>query len=67
MKKKYKKTPVLPVTIENGEKVFHLGADMASADPFAYGRLIREGKFEEAQAMEDEIGFRIMKDDGTFV
>ena len=38
---------------ENGDKVFNIGADLASADPAVYGRLIMAGKYEEAKAMLD--------------
>ncbi len=62
MKKKhdYKMIPIPPKSVNaDGEIQYNLGADMASADPFVYGRLIREGKFEEAEAMTREQGYKI--------
>lgn len=53
-KKKPRMRKVEPYDInENGEKVFNIGADLASANPAIYGRLIMAGKYEEAKKMED--------------
>jgi len=35
---------------ENGEKVFNIGADLASADPFVYGRLMRKAREGDEEA-----------------
>lgn len=58
----------VPVTeVVDGEVVYNMGADMASADPFRYGRLVRAGKLKEAEKMEQERGHKVLLENGEFL
>ena len=66
-KKKIKLIEIPEEEIVDGEIVYNMGASMADADPIVYGRLIRDGKFEEAKKMLNEKGYHVLLDDGTFM
>ncbi len=51
----------------DGKLVYNTGSNMADADPFVYGRLLKAGKTEEAKAMLNEKGFNILGDDGEYL
>lgn len=51
------------VEIVDGEVTYNMGADMASADPIRYSRLIRQGKEKEAEQMWNQTGVRIVEVD----
>ena len=53
--------------IVDGETVYNIGSNMADADPSVYGRLMRDGKIEEAKKMLNEKGYHVLLDDGTFM
>jgi hypothetical protein len=55
------------VEIKEGEITYNIGNCMADVNPTLYNRLLEEGKIEEANAMFDQKGYHILKDDGTFV
>lgn len=48
---KIKKVPAFE--IKNGEVVYNIGSNMASADPRAYSKLMKAGKYEEAKKMQN--------------
>ena len=51
----------------DGKVVYNTGSNMADADPFVYGRLLKAGKIEEAAAMLDEQGFYVLLDNGEYM
>ncbi len=53
--------------IKDGEIVYNLGFNMADADPFKYGRLIKAGKLKEAKEMLDEKGYHVLLDNGEYM
>jgi len=66
--KKIKKLVEIPdQEIKDGEEIYHLGASMADADPFVYGRLLKAGKHEEAEKMLNEKGYWVLLEDGTYM
>ena len=67
VKKKFKLEEVPEEEVIDGETVYNTGADMASADPFVYGRLIKAGKLKEAEKMMNEKGYYVLLDDGTYM
>lgn len=65
--KKFKLIKIPEEEIVNGETVYNTGADMASADPFVYGRLLKAGKIKEATKMLNEKGYHVLLEDGTLL
>jgi len=59
-KVQYEKVPVEEQD-SSGKMVFNIGADLASADPFVYGRLIKAGKLKEARKMAHIPMYRLKK------
>lgn len=53
--------------VVDGKIVYNTGADMASADPSVYGRLMRAGKRKEAEKMLNEKGYWVLLEDGTYM
>ncbi|MCF6172076.1 MAG: hypothetical protein L3J66_13980 [Bacteroidales bacterium] len=66
-KKKIKLVEIPEEETIDGKTVYNTGASMADADPFVYGRLIRDGKFEEAKKMLNEKGYHVQLEDGSFM
>lgn len=66
--KKIKKLVEIPEhELEEGQEVYNLGVSMADADPFVYGRLMKAGKYKEAEMMLNEKGYRVLLEDGTYL
>jgi len=53
--------------VVDGKVVYNAGADMASANPFVYGRLVRAGKWKEAEKMTQEKGYRVLLENGEYL
>jgi len=53
----------VPVEEENkqGLMVHNIGADLASADPMVYARLLKAGKYKEAEKMVNTPMYRLKK------
>ena len=72
MKKENIRIVEVPVTTvkgkgKNKEITYNVGADMASADPIRYSRLIKAGKIKEAKAMVEDKGFNVIDEDGEYL
>jgi len=51
----------------DGKVVYNLGSNMADADPFKYGRLVKAGKLKEAEEMLNAKGYHILLDNGEYM
>ena len=68
MKRKIIKLVEIPEEgVIEGKVVYNTGSNMADADPFKYGRLLKAGKLKEAEKMYNEKGYNVLLDNGEFM
>ncbi len=65
--KEIKLIQVPDTTVIDGVEYYNMGTDMASADPFVYGRAVKNGDIKKMKEMESQKGYYALLPNGEYM